>query len=164
MKGMQMKTVRAVLSLLIAGVVLGGCSMMPGLSSEGGAKRLKLSDYSKGGAERAIEVPMELERAEFKKLLAQNGSLRGIRFVPILHGKDEPSPGYPEYRVFGINPGSVYAKMGLENADILIAANGYVFDNPGKFPQYVSLLAEEQSGFVNIRRSGNSLQLSYTIK
>jgi len=107
---------------------------------------------------------MELERAEFKRLLAQNGSLRGIRFVPILHGKDEPSPGYPEYRVFGITPGSIYSKMGLENADILIAADGYILDNPGKFPQYVSLLSEQQSGFVNIRRSGNSLQLSYTLK
>jgi len=109
-------------------------------------------------------VPFELDRVEFKQALAQNGSLRGIRFVSLLHGKDEPNPGYPEYRVFGINPGSVYSKLGLENADILIAADGYILDNPGKFPQYVSLLAEEPSGFVNIRRSGNSLQLSYTLR
>jgi type II secretory pathway component PulC len=157
-----MKSVRAVLVLLVAGVMVGGCSIMAP-SRSGDALRLKLTDYSKGDV-RAMIVPIELERAEFKKALAQNGSLRGIRFVPILHGKDEPSPGYPEYRVFGINQGSVYSKMGLENADILIAANGYVFDNPDKFPQYVSLLAEEPGGFVNIRRSGNSLQLSYTLK
>jgi general secretion pathway protein C len=157
-----MKSVRAVFCLLFAGVMVGGCSLV-NRSSSVGAPPLKLADYSKGDV-RAMVVPIGLERAEFKRALAQNGSLRGIRFVPILHGKDEPSPGYPEYRVFGINPGSVYSKMGLENADILIAANGYVFDNPAKFPQYVSLLAEEQSGFVNIRRNGNSLQLSYTLE
>jgi len=162
MKVMHEKSVRAVLSLLIAGVCTGGCSILP-RSSSNDAPRLKLSEYSSGGIQ-AMQVPIELERAEFKRLLAQNGSLRGIRFVPILHGKDEPSPGYPEYRMFGIVPGSVYSKMGLENADILIAADGYVLDNPGKFPQYVSLLSEQQGGSVNIRRSGNSLQLSYTLK
>jgi hypothetical protein len=46
----------------------------------------------------------------------------------------------------------------------LIAADGYVLDNPGKFPQYVTLLSDQKSGFVNIRRSGNSIQLSYTLK
>jgi general secretion pathway protein C len=162
MKFMLKKSVRAVLSLLVAGAFAGGCSLIP-RSSLTDTPRLKLSEYSTGGIQ-ALGVPIELERAEFKRLLAQNGSLRGIRFVPILHGKDEPSPGYPEYRIFGITPESVYSRMGLENADILIAADGYVLDNPGKFPQYVTLLSDQKSGFVNIRRSGNSIQLSYTLK
>jgi general secretion pathway protein C len=86
-----------------------------------------------------------------------------VRLVELLRGKDELVAGYPEYRIFGIRPDSVYSLLGLENADVIIAANGYIIDSPGKFPKYVSLLSEEKGGEVIIRRGGELLELRYLL-
>jgi hypothetical protein len=133
-----------------------GCSLLGAKSALPAS--LRVEDYN-SAVKSAYTVAVDVPTSDFKSALAGASAQRGIRLVPLLYGKDRVNPGYPEYRLFGIFPGSAYSMIGLENADILVAANGFIIDNPGKFPRYIELLSKEKQGFIDVRRAGDALRL-----
>jgi len=83
-----------------------------------------------------------------------------IRLVPVFQSVS-PADSY-EYRIFDIGQDGVYALLGLENVDILVAANRYLIKSPGQFPAFVQLLANEKEATIEIRRGGESRLHKYT--
>jgi hypothetical protein len=82
-----------------------------------------------------------------------------IRLVPVFQSVST-TESY-EYRIFDINQYGVYALLGLENSDIIVAANRYLIKNPGQFPAFVQLLANENEATIEIRRGGEARLLKY---
>lgn len=83
-----------------------------------------------------------------------------IRLVPVFQSIS-PIDSY-EYRIFDIGTGGVYALLGLENSDILVAANRYLIKAPPQFPAFVQLLAHEKEAMIEIRRGGEARLHKYS--
>jgi type II secretory pathway component PulC len=83
-----------------------------------------------------------------------------IRLVPVFQSVS-PAESY-EYRIFDIGHDGVYSLLGLENSDILVAANRYLIKSPVQFPAFVQLLANEKDATIEIRRGGESRLHKYT--
>lgn len=107
----------------------------------------------------ALIVPKTIKRTALNKALASN---QPARVVELLYGKNA-SPGYKQYRLFGVKPGSTYDLLGLENADIILAANGYVLHSQDKLPKFLALLPGEKRATIDIRRAGQAVRFAYTI-
>lgn len=83
-----------------------------------------------------------------------------IRLVPVF--QTVSSTESYEYRVFDITDGGVYGLLGLENSDIIVAANRYLIKNPAQFPAFVQLLAHENEATIEIRRGGEARLHKYS--
>ncbi len=83
-----------------------------------------------------------------------------IRLVPIFQSVSS-SESY-EYRVFDIAADSVYGLIGLENGDVIVAANRYLIKNPSQFPAFVQLLANQNEATIELRRGGEARLHKYT--
>ena len=83
-----------------------------------------------------------------------------IRLVPIFQSVSS-SESY-EYRVFDIAADSVYGLIGLENGDVIVAANRYLIRNPAQFPAFVQLLANQNEATIELRRGGEARLHRYT--
>ena len=68
------------------------------------------------------------------------------------------------YRVFSIKPGSIYDQMGLKNGDIITTVNGAPLDSPAKALELFTLLRNESSFSVDVRRHGGTQSFSYNIR
>jgi type II secretory pathway component PulC len=105
-----------------------------------------------------------ITRQELVRRLQESGVADGVRLIPILKGQSYEGDNTPEYRIFGVKNQSVYQLLGLENADVIVSAHGFVIRDPRVFPEYVALLKVQPSGSIEIRRGGRSLLLVITIK
>ncbi len=83
-----------------------------------------------------------------------------IRLVPIFQSVS--SIESYEYRVFDIAADSVYGLLGLENGDVIVAANRYLIRNPAQFPAFIQLLANENEATIELRRGGEARLHKYT--
>ena len=83
-----------------------------------------------------------------------------IRLVPVY--QTVSSTESYEYRVFDVTPDSVYALMGIENSDIIVAADRYLIKNPAQFPAFVRLLGSENEATIEIRRGGEARLMKYS--
>ncbi len=64
--------------------------------------------------------------------------------------------------MFDVTPDSVYALLGLENSDIIVAADKYLIKNQAQFPAFMRLLQNENEATIEIRRGGEARLLKYT--
>lgn len=108
-------------------------------------------------------VELSLDRQALLRALERVSAVERLRLVEIFTSRPEAGPLFPEYRLFDVEPGSVYHLMGLRNADILIAANDRILVNPVVFKQYVRLLPNEKEAQVHIKRGGKEILLKYRI-
>ena len=110
----------------------------------------------------SVRPPTFVEKVINKKVSAavlrsaceQTAAVQALRMVAVYQQVLSGQPGLPEYRLFDVRKQSPYAVVGLETADVLLAANDYVLYEPEKFRTYVCLLAAEKTGWMNIRRGG----------
>lgn len=137
---------RLIIPIVLICSCLSGCSSWPW--------RASLSTKSN-----LYEVPRDVttsqltvSRADFKKRVA-NEDLRNIRMVPVTRSVREDT-GFPEYRLFSISPESAYALIGLEDRDILVAAQDYAIVDASTFPLVVKLLENEPEARILIKRFG----------
>jgi general secretion pathway protein C len=68
------------------------------------------------------------------------------------------------FRINQIVPGSMYAKIGLQNGDVIRQVNGQALDDPGKFFQLYQGLRDERSITIDLMRSGRRQTLNYEIR
>lgn len=142
-----------------AAILLSGCSAMTPWSKKSlssGESRILPSDIAK--------KEMTVLRAELVKRLREQGTGDGVRLIPILKGQSYEVQSHPEYRLFGVKKGSVYELLGLQNADIVVSAQGFIIRDPRIFPEYVALLKNQPDAAIEIRREGRPLLLSVMIK
>lgn len=153
---MKRKLIGRVIYLLCLCLFAAGCSRNRGFSPDPDSPRLRRPSP-------LIEaVNLTISKKTYDSALRGSGSLNKIRLIQIYTRGNETAGVIPEYRMFDIQPGSVYSMLGLATGDVLVTANDYMVVNPSTFPTYVSLLRNEKSGQIEIRREGKPLLLRYT--
>lgn len=100
------------------------------------------------------------------KKAQSNTELNKMRVIPIvLSVAQSNGSAAPEYRLFFDNKkGGLFNLLGLQNADVLIAANGYVVFNPNQFLRYLASLPFNDGTFIEIIRNEKSLLLQYEVE
>ena len=152
---------RATLLLLVVVVLFSACSSM---SSGLGGDATKV-DSLRGAPpfdRRTVNIPVQ--REEYRKALEMEGSVNDARLVQIFHrGKAEEE--FKEYRLLDVRPGSVYDILQLRQADVVVAADGYVVPNPAMFWNYLRLISRfEEGASIEIRRGGAPILMQYSFQ
>lgn len=84
---------------------------------------------------------------------------RGFRAVPnAMNGK------ITGLKLFSVRPGSVFAKLGFANGDVVERINGDVLDPPEKMLELHAKLRGARKVEVELVRRGKPLTLTYTVK
>lgn len=108
----------------------------------------------------AIKVSsFTIQRRDLQGALLRMGDTP-VRLVPVYQSVTA-TESY-EYRLFDVAPDSVYQLLGLENSDIIVAADRFLIKNQGQFPAFMRLLQNENEATIEIRRGGEARLLKYT--
>lgn len=156
------------LELVIKNLQTGACELVVNQD----AKKDKESKIKVMGANQAKEFlanqnkfdSIQNEGNNFKipkKLLAESlanpaAILTQARAIQI----DNPD-GSISYKIVEIEPGSVYAKLGVQNDDIITAVNGKIITSPNEMLGLFSSLASASSLSLGINRQGSDVTQSY---
>lgn len=68
------------------------------------------------------------------------------------------------FKLFSIRPGSIYAKIGIQNGDVIKKINGYDINSPDKALEVYSKLKDARRVEVEIERRGKTITKVYTIE
>lgn len=102
----------------------------------------------------------EVDKSLVDKLLANTTALAtSARFVP--SSKDNKPNGF---KVYAIRPGSVFAKLGLQNADLVKAINGLDMSTPDKAFEAYTKLKSATHLTLNVERRGENVTYDYQIR
>jgi membrane-associated protease RseP (regulator of RpoE activity) len=99
-----------------------------------------------------------IQRRDLVAALGRGGD-NSIRLVPVY--ETVASRSSYEHRAFDVRPGGVYSLLGLQNADIVVAVDGYLVKRPEQFTLFVQALAQEDEATIEIRRGGEPRLLKY---
>jgi general secretion pathway protein C len=67
------------------------------------------------------------------------------------------------FKLFSIQPGSLYASIGVENGDVIQRVNGYEINSPEKALELYQKLRESQHVTIELERGGQSVKKEYNI-
>ena len=97
---------------------------------------------------------------EVEKLRSDMGSLMTqLRVVPNF------TEGQPDgFKVFAIRPGSLFARIGLENGDVIKTINGIEIQNPEQAFEAYQRLSSETNIRIDLVRRNENKTLSYEIR
>lgn len=123
-------------------------------SSDDGLQRF----YAKS-VDHLPKIPINVKREELRQALDKGSRLNRIRVIELFEGGGERPP---RYRLLGIKEGSAYRMLGLENADVVLAADNRIMYSSAIFPQFVSLLPGEKYATIHLVRGGKEMVFTYT--
>jgi general secretion pathway protein C len=134
---------------------------LAGVTGRGGTPPVpSLSDAEMDRGIHCTDGRCEVERSFFDKMLANIAALAtSARLVPSF------ADGRPNgFKLYAIRPGSLFARLGLENGDTITRVNGRSFATPDEaLAIYVSL--RSTSAFkIEIKRRGNDISLEIRVK
>jgi hypothetical protein len=144
------------LAFLIAVSGLIGCSFSQAPSAT------KISDVRAVAPTNRETVQRTVARRDFQAAVDRSVAGDRLRLVPVFR-RETAGGGIPEYRLFDVGSGTPYALLGLQTADILIAANDYLVYEPEGFRKYVKLLGAESTVSLEVVRSGKATLLVTTL-
>ena len=104
-------------------------------------------------------INKKISRADYKESLDNVKAFDRLRLVELMTRSQNEE--LPEHRLFDLMPGTPAVVLGLQNADILVAANDFVIHNPFKFKQYLILLQNEKTAEIEIRREEHPMIFKY---
>ncbi|WP_242346935.1 type II secretion system protein GspC [Anaeromyxobacter terrae] len=67
------------------------------------------------------------------------------------------------FKLFSIQPNSLYASIGIENGDVIQRVNGYEINSPDKALELYQKLRESQRVTIELERGGQVIRKEYTI-
>jgi general secretion pathway protein C len=67
------------------------------------------------------------------------------------------------FKLFSIQPGSLYASIGVENGDVIQRVNGYEINSPEKALELYQRLRESQHVTIELERAGQVIRKEYNI-
>ncbi len=106
------------------------------------------------------ENQYELPRQELTQTLANlNDVAMQARIVPAF--KDGAAQGF---RLFSIRTDSIFAKIGLQNGDVVRRINGFELNSPEKALELYSKLKDAGRVEIELERNGSILHKSYTLR
>lgn len=104
-------------------------------------------------------VELTIPRSQLQTALEKDLLTDKLRVIEVYTSQEKGSQ--PLYRLFDIHPASVYALLGLRNADVLVAANERYLRNATVFKSYVRMLKGEQEAQIEIMRGVDPLLYRY---
>lgn len=112
------------------------------------------------GVKMVSESEFLVDEREVESALSNlNQLLTQIRIVPNFQD------GKPDgFKVFAIKPDSIFAKLGLQNGDVIRSVNGRDLSTPEKAFQVFQDLRSEKSLSVDVVRRGSPQNLRYQIR
>ena len=67
------------------------------------------------------------------------------------------------FKLFSIQPGSLYSSIGIENGDVIQRVNGYEINSPEKALELYQKLRESRHVTIELEREGQIVRKEYTI-
>ena len=111
------------------------------------------------GLDKRPEIQAEI-RNQIDKVLANTTALAtSARFVPSI--KDGKPNGF---KLYAIRPGSMFAKIGMQNADLIKAINGLDMSTPDKALEAYTKLKSASHLTVMLERRNENITLDYQIR
>jgi general secretion pathway protein C len=86
------------------------------------------------------------------------GLATDARIVPAFEGGKSVG-----FKMFSIRPGSLYAKIGLQNGDVISRINGYEMSSPDKALEVYQKLKDSKHVTVDLKRRGKGTVMDYNI-
>ena len=128
--------------------------------ARGGDRRIRSPRRSTRGSRRPASNNYEVQRATLDSLLGNMAVLsRAARIVPEM--KDGKSAGF---RLFSIRPDGPFAKIGLQNGDVISAINGLEMTSPDKALEVYTKLKTANHLSVGLERNGQKVTKDYNIR
>ena len=140
-----------ILVVLLVAVLCSGCSLFWKRNS------LQGDPVPKPPAKGITEITIEIPKDRYSQYLQRGESLNRVRLVPVYSRGGSSG----EFRIFDVKQGSVFDILGIENLDIVVAANGFVIPGGNVFWQYLVMMADMPDGSIEIRRNGIPFLLKY---
>jgi general secretion pathway protein C len=112
------------------------------------------------GIKKTGEHSYEVQRSTVDSLLGNMGALaKGARIVP--ETRDGKAAGF---RLFSIRPDGPFAKIGLQNGDVISAINGLDMSSPDKALEVYTKLKTANHLSVAVERNGQKITKDYNIR
>jgi general secretion pathway protein C len=112
------------------------------------------------GLKKTGEHTFEVQRAAVDSLLGNMSMLsRSARIVPEI--KDGRAAGF---RLFSVRPDGPFAKIGLQNGDVISAINGLDMTSPDKALEVYTKLKSASHLSVGLERNGQKITKEYNIR
>jgi general secretion pathway protein C len=112
------------------------------------------------GIKQISEHRYEVQRSTVDSLLGNMGALaRAARIVPEM--RDGKAAGF---RLFSIRPEGPFAKIGLQNGDVISAINGLEMTSPDKALEVYTKLKTANHLSVGVERNGQKITKDYNIR
>ena len=112
------------------------------------------------GIKKLSEHNYEVQRSTVDSLLGNMGALaKGARIVP--ETRDGKAAGF---RLFSIRPEGPFAKIGLQNGDVISAINGLEMTSPDKALEVYTKLKTANHLSVAVERGGQKITKDYNIR
>ena len=67
------------------------------------------------------------------------------------------------FKLFSIQPGSLYSSIGIENGDVIQRVNGYEINSPEKALELYQKLKESGHVTIEVERQGQTVKKEYNI-
>ena len=136
------------------------CSSM---SSGEGGESTKIDSLRGAAPFDRRTIRTTINRNVYREKLQAEGSVNDARLVQVFH-RGEAETEQKEYRLLDVRPGSVYELLKIKQADVLVAANGYVVPTPSMFWNYLRLISRFEVASIEVRRGGTPVLLEYTFE
>jgi general secretion pathway protein C len=112
------------------------------------------------GIKKTGEHTFEVQRGTVDSLLGNMSVLsRSARIVPEI--KDGRAAGF---RLFSVRPDGPFAKIGLQNGDVISAINGLDMTSPDKALEVYTKLKSASHLSVGLERNGQKITKEYNIR
>ena len=107
--------------------------------------------------------------SERRYVIARSELNSAITNLPDLATKARIVPSYKNgvadgFKLFSIVPDSLYAKIGIQNGDVIRRINGYEMNSPDKALEIYQKLRDASRIEIEIERRGETLRNSYSIE
>ena len=141
-------------SLLIAATVI-----LPGCIRPQAPEPVVYSQTPGGKVQSTVEL--SIPRKKLQKALTRGSEANEIRLVQVFRREDQP---LPQYRLFSVQHGSIYDLLGLQETDILLAADDHVVFEPAAFRTFVvQYLPTQNDASITLMRDGVAMLYRYHI-
>ena len=111
------------------------------------------------GVTRISDTQYNVDRSEVEKALNNLSEVATqARIVP--NFKNGKASGF---KMFSIKPGSIYAKIGLQNGDVIQKINGYEMSSPDKALEFYQKLKDASAVSIELERRSQTMTVNYTI-
>ena len=148
---MHMQIMRAVFVLGTFAALIGGCV--------GTASPPLLYSQQPGGGHQKVEE-ISISKRKFTGSLTQGDGVNDVRLVEVYRRERKQ---LPQYRIFDIRKGSPYQILGLEDGDIILAADDHIIYEPAGFRTFVvQYLRTRGSASLTVSRGGVTILRRYT--